>query len=395
MGTPPRAGFRRVRPRCAAGESSALEQGAERGQARAVAAVPRRQPPPPGRRQPAVDLDRDGPHRPDPSPCVVGVGAGAEDAHQAGAEQAALVTDIQDGHPGAVRDVVPAVTADEVVGVPRTSLVGGPARQVLDEEVDRHTERDLGEDQPPGLDDDGAAQPQPGVPAGEERLDVPVDGAAGGQHGRTRVCAARRERLQHPVGRERRHRAIAVEGALDQPQRDGTDLSPFRRERERPDLGQPDLGVARVAGRVAVLGAPVAGGVQQRQVTPPRHREVLQERVGVAGTEVLLALEDVQHVGGPAVAGSGPAADLGHGGEDRDLEGSQPGPGAHGATITATGTPPSSTVVDGGQSSTKTSSGPQPVANRTSRQRSTAAPHRANSAAIRARRHGRFTTPGP
>ena len=191
---------------------------------------------------------------------------------------------------------------------------------------------------------------------------VPPVGSTGGPAS----AAARRERLQHPVGRERRHRAIAVEGALDQPQRDGTDLSPFRRERERPDLGQPDLGVARVGGRVPVLAAPVAGGVQQRQVPPPRRREVLQQRVGVAGTEVLLALEDVQHVGGPAVAGSGPAADLGHGGEDRDLEGTQPGAGAHAATITATGTPSTST----------------------------AAPHRASSAASRAGRHGRFTTPG-
>ena len=288
-----------------------------------------------------------------------------EDAHQAGAEQAALVTDIEDGDRGDIRDVVPAVGADKVGGVPRRSVVGDPNRQVLDEEVDRHAERDLGEDQLPGLDDDGAAQPQPGAPAGEERLDVPVDGAAGGQHGGTRVCSAGRERLQHPVGRERRHRAIAVEGALDQPQRDGTDLSPFRRERERADLGQPDLGVARAGGRVAVLAAPVARGVQQRQVPPPRHREVLQERVGVAGAEVLLGLEDVQHEGGPAVVGSGPAADLVHGGEDRDLEGTQPGAGAHCATITATGTPSTSTVVD-----------------------------RASSAASRAGRHGRFTTPG-
>ncbi len=77
-----------------------------------------------------------------------------------------------------------------------------------------------------------------------------------------------------------------------------------------------------------MLAAPVAGGVQQRQVQPPRRRKILQQGVGVAGAEALLALEDVQHVGGQAVAGSGPAADLGHGGEDCDRQGTQPGAGS-------------------------------------------------------------------
>jgi len=62
------------------------------------------------------------------------------------------------------------------------------------------------------------------------------------------------------------------------------------------------------------------------------------------------------------------AAEVCHRREHPEVKGTQSGAGAHRRVSTATGTPSTRTGPDGGGVPMKTSSGPQPVANRSSRQ---------------------------